>query len=211
MARTPYRLTDEAAEKITSKIHKDFRHNRLALFDEMNVLQTRKHIKKLYKSVDKNIKKEFSKILELLYEELYNEAKAFGFDGDIQDLDEGWIEEFFDEYNPTTKYVFSNELDRKESRLFESIVADIESKIQSYKTAERLLNNQVKHNSILLEDSVTKIAYKDAGVKKVKWIAEDDYKTCSVCRDLDQAFFLLEEVPFKPHPNCRCYIIPVKE
>jgi len=210
MSRTPYQLTDEAAEKIISKIHKEFRHNRLALFDEMNVIQTRKHIKKLYKSVYQAIKKELGEILEDLSAEIYDEASALGFDGELKDLDEAWIEEFFDEYNPTTKYVFSNELDRKESRLFESIVADIASKLQSYKTAERLLSNQIKHNSILFEDAVQKITYKGMGVKKVKWIAEDDHKTCSVCRALDQAIFLLEEVPFKPHPNCRCYLIPEK-
>lgn len=209
--RTPYQITDEAAEKITSKIKKEFRHNRLAHFDEMNIVGTRKHVKKLYGKVYKVIKKELNEILQDLSEEIYDEAKALGFDGDIRDLDEAWIEEFFDEYNPATKYVFKNEIDRKEARLFESIVADVKNKIQSYKTAERLLNNQVKHNSILFEDAVQKIVYKDAGVKKVKWIAEDDRKTCSICRELDGVIFLLEDIPTKPHPNCRCYLIPIKQ
>ena len=46
------------------------------------------------------------------------------------------VEEFFNAYNPVTKYVFSNEIDRKKSRLFESLVASRLVKEQSYKTAE---------------------------------------------------------------------------
>ena len=95
----------------------------MALFDEMNVIQTKKHINKLYKSVYKIIKKEFVKALNPISEVIYTEALEVGFDGDIRELDEGFIEEFFEEYNPVTKYVFNNEINRKNSRLFESLVA----------------------------------------------------------------------------------------
>lgn len=204
-------MSDEAVERITSKIHKQFRHNRLALFDEMNVIQIKKHIDKLYKSVAKIIKKEFLGILNPLYKEIYDEALALGFDGDLRDLDEAWIEDFFDEYNPVTKYVFSNELDRKKSRMFESLVASTNERHQSYKTAENLLKRQVKQYSIELEDSVTRVAYKDAGVTKVQWVAEDDWRTCGTCKELDGEIFNLEDVPPKQHYNCRCIIVPIKE
>lgn len=196
--------------KITKKIHREFRHNRLSLFDEMNVIQTKKHVSKLYRNTFKIIKKEFSAILNSLYEEIYEEALALGFDGDFRDLDEAWMEEFFLEYNPVTKYVFRNELDRKESRLFESLVASTAERTQSYQTAENLLKRQIKQYAIELEDSVTKVAFKDAGVKKVQWVAEDDHKTCSVCNDLDGEIFLLKDAPPKQHYHCRCYLIPVK-
>ena len=157
-------MADEAAEKITKKIAREFRHNRLALFDEMNVVGTKKHVHKLYKKAYQIILKEFLSILNPLYQEIYDEALALGFDGDMRDLDEAWIEEFFDEYNPVTKYVFRNELDRKESRLFEALVASSEEKIQSYKTAENLLKRQIKQYAIDLEDAVTKAIYKAVGV-----------------------------------------------
>ena len=201
--------------RITSKLHREFRHNRLALFDEMNVIGVKKHVHKLYQNVYKVIKKEFLAILNPLYEEIYDEAVALGFDGDLRDLDEAWIEEFFDEYNPVTKYVFSNEIERKESRLFEALVATMDSagaaKMQSYKTAENLIIRQAKQYAIDLEDSIAKVVYDDVGVKKVQWVAEHDHKTCGVCSELDGEVFELKDAPDKQHPNCRCYLIPIKE
>ena len=209
MTRTPYQLADEAAAKITSKLHKEFRHNRLALFDETNVVGVKKHTKKLYEKAFQIIQKEFLSILNPLYREIYDEAFALGFDGDMRDLDEAWIEEFFEEYNPVTKYVFKSEMGRKESRLFESLVASTAERFQSYKTAENLLARQVKQYAIELEDSVTKTAFKDAGVGKVQWVTEHDHKTCGVCSELDGEVFNLEDAPPKQHYHCRCYLIPV--
>ncbi len=201
---------DAAAAKITKKISQQFRHNRLALFDEMNIVGIKKHVHKLYKDVYKIIKKEFVAVLNPLYQEIYDEALALGFDGDLRDLDEAWIEEFFDEYNPVTKYVFRSELDRKESRLFEALVASTRDKIGSYKTAENLLIRQVKQYSINLEDAVTEAVYKDMGVEKVVWNAEDDHRTCSICNELDGEIFKLDNAPPKQHYNCRCYFTPVR-
>lgn len=196
--------------KITSKISKEFRHNRLALFDELNVLQIKKHVHKLYKEVFKIAKKEFASLLNPLYQEIYEEALAMGFDGDLRDLDEGWIEDFFDEYNPVTKYVFRNEMDRKESRLFESLVATNKERHQSYKTAENLLERQIRQYAILLEDAIAMEVYTNLGVEYVQWHAEEDHKTCGVCNELDGEIFPLEEAPPKQHYQCRCYLIPVK-
>ena len=196
--------------KITSKISKEFRHNRLALFDELNVLQIKKHVHKLYKEIYKIAKKEFASLLNPLYQEIYEEALAMGFDGDLKDLDEGWIEDFFDEYNPVTKYVFRNELDRKESRLFESLVATNKERHQSYKTAENLLERQIRQYAILLEDAIVMEVYTNLGVEYVQWHAEEDHKTCGVCKELDGEIFPLEEAPPKQHYQCRCYLVPVK-
>ena len=202
---------DAAAERITSKVATEFRHNRLALFDEMGIIQTKKHVHKLYKDVYKIVKKEFTSLLNPIYQEIYDEALALGFDGDPRDLDEAWIEEFFDEYNPVTKYVFRNEMDRKESRLFESLVASSKEIRQSYKTAENLLVRQIGQYAIDLEDAVAKTVYKDVGVKFVQWHAEKDSKTCGVCSELDHQVFSLEEAPPKQHYHCRCYLTPIKK
>lgn len=147
-------------------------------------------------------------MLNPLYAEIYEEALAMGFDGDLRDLDEGWIEDFFDEYNPVTKYVFRNEMGRKESRLFESLVASSKERHQSYKTAENLLKRQVNQYAIELEDAIAMVVYKDLGVTYVQWIAEDDHKTCGVCNELDGQIFPLAEAPPKQHYHCRCYLVP---
>ena len=204
-------MSDEAAAKIMKRVSRQFQHNRLTLFDELNVTQTRKHIKKLYADVYKIIKKEYAKILNPIYEEIYDEALALGFVGDLRDLDEGFIEEFFDEYNPVTKYVFKNEMSRKESRLFEALVASTAEKVQSYRTAENLLKRQIQQYAVDLEDAIAKTVYKEVKVKKVQWVAEQDHKTCGVCSELDGQIFALKDAPPKQHYHCRCYLIPVAE
>ena len=100
-------------------------------------------------------------------------------------------------------------MDRKQSRLFESVVASSAQVVQSYKTAERLLINQIKQSAIDLEDAILILAYTDAGVQKVKWVSEQDSKTCSVCDELDGEIFDINAVPPKQHINCRCYLVPV--
>ena len=134
-----------------------------------------------------------------------------GFDGDLGDIDEAWIEEFFKEYSPVTKYVFHNELERKFSRLFEALVADLESRLESYQSAEKLIISQVKQSAIEFEDELAKEVYKKFGVEKVKWVAEHDHKTCGDCSELDGQIFELHDVPPKQHYRCRCWLTPVKE
>lgn len=197
--------------KITKKLNQQFRHNRLALFDEMNVVGVKKHINKLYKDIYKIVKKEFLAIANQIYQEIYDEAIALGFDGDLRNIDEAWIEEFFDKYNPVTKYVFSNEIDRKQSYLFEAIISDPTFILQSYAKAERLIIGQIEQYAIELEDDIARVVYEDTGVEKVRWVAEKDSRTCGVCISLDGEIFDLDKAPDKQHYNCRCYLVPVKE
>lgn len=183
----------------------------MALFDELNIVGVKKHVHKLYNSIYKTVKQEFLKIANEIYQAIYDEAVAMGFDGDIRNLDEAWIEEFFDLYNPVTKYVFSNEIDRKESRLFEALVSNELERLKSYVYAERLITQQIEQYAIDLEDTIAKVVYEDTNVKKVMWNAEDDHKTCGVCNELDGQIFDLNDVPPKQHYQCRCWITPVKE
>ena len=197
--------------RITSKLHREFRHNRLALFDEMNIVQTKKHVDKLYKKVLKAVKSELLRIANDIYAEVADELIEMGFDGDLGSIDESWIDEFLNKYSPVTKYVFINEIDRKNSRLFEALVASLEDRLESYETAENLLKRQVRQCGIEFEDDITYTTYKEFGVKKVQWVAEHDTQTCGVCDELDGEVFELEDAPAKQHINCRCYLIPIKE
>ena len=183
----------------------------MALFDELNIDSVKKHVNKLNKKIFKIIKSEFFAVANDIYAEIAAEVIELGFDGDLGDIDESWIEEFLKEYSPVTKYVFINELERKFSRLFEALIADLEARLESYKSTENSIIKQVKQKGIELEDELDKKAYKEFGVEKVMWVTEDDEKTCGVCSELDGQIFDLEDVPPKQHYNCRCWIAPVKE
>ena len=176
----------------------------------MNVVQVKKHVHKLYKDVFKIIKKEFLSVVDSICAEIYGETLSMGFEGEVREMGIDWLESFLDKYNPVTKYVFSNEIDRKESRLFEALVSSMEERYQSYATAENLLVRQIKQSAIDLEDEIELKVYGDVGVEKVQWVAEDDDKTCDDCQALDGEIFDIDDVPGK-HQNCRCYLIPVKE
>jgi SPP1 gp7 family putative phage head morphogenesis protein len=177
----------------------------------MNIVSVKRHINKLYTTVYKTVKQEFLNVAKEIEQEIYDEVIALGFDGDLRDIDEAWIEEFFNAYNPVTKYVFSNEIDRKKSRLFESLVASRLVKEQSYKTAENLLKRQINQYAIDLEDTVTLMVFRDVGVEKVKWVAEHDHRTGGDCKELDGEIFDLDKAPDKLHYQCRCYLISIVE
>lgn len=183
----------------------------MALFDELNILGVKKHVHKLYKTIHKTVKQEFLKVINEIYQTIYDEAVAMGFDGDIRNLDDAWVESFFDLYNPVTKYVFSNEIDRKESRLFEALISNELERVKSYAYAERLITQQIEQYAIDFEDAIAKVVYEDTGVKKVIWNAEQDSKTCGVCSELGGQVFDLSDVPPKQHYQCRCWITPFKE
>ncbi len=197
--------------RITKKLNKQFRHNRLALIDELNIVGVKKHIKKLYTNSQRIIKNEFLETINLIYQEAYDEAFEAGFDGTPDVLDEDWIDEFLNDYNPTTKYVFNNEIERKKQYLQEDIIAEPDDINQAYEKAEKRLIKQVKQGGIDLDDAVVRKAFEDSGVQKVTWNAEDDGKTCGDCRELDGQIFELKDLPPKQHHNCRCWFTPVKE
>ena len=42
---------------------------------------------------------------------------------------------------------------------------------------------------------------------KYVWHSENGEHTCDVCSELDgQEFDYYDEVPERPHPNCKCYV-----
>lgn len=130
-------------------------------------------------------------------------------------IDEKWLEGFHREYNPVTKYVYENELERKQARFFESIVADVEAKDRhemeaDYKAAENAWKRQTRQAMIDTEDRAAVTAYRDAGVEEAMWISVCDNRTCEECSALNGLIFPVDRVPDKPHYGCRCYIVPVK-
>lgn len=114
-----------------------------------------------------------------------------------------------------TKYVYENELERKQARFFESIVADVEAKDRhemeaDYKAAENAWKRQTRQAMIDTEDRAAVTAYRDAGVEEVMWISVCDNRTCEECSAMNGLIFPVDSVPDKPHYNCRCHLEPVK-
>lgn len=52
-------------------------------------------------------------------------------------------------------------------------------------------------------------SYKNQGIKRVKWSAANDDRTCGICKKYDEKIFEIDKCPIILHPNCRCTPLPV--
>lgn len=233
-----YKAGDKKLEALNRENARIFRKSRLTLdFDNINqpVKEIRSEAKRVYRKLKKKSDKAYIDIGLLVYMEAFEEAtdaqKANTKTGDTEPevalpdaeisekskkaIDEKWLEEFHREYNPVTKYVYENELERKQARFFESIVADVEAKDRhemeaDYKAAENAWKRQTRQAMIDTEDRAAVTAYRDAGVEEVMWISVCDNRTCEECGAMNGLIFPVDSVPDKPHYNCRCHLEPVR-
>lgn len=172
----------------------------LSSFDELNILQS---VKELYREADALTREMLYRIAIVAYENAGGE--------DISVITEQWLlEVVLEAYDPTTKYSYITEVERKCSRLFESMVAS-DNKAAEVDTALRYWSAMVTQYAITTTDAATKRAYEDSGVINVMWVSVKDNERCKVCKSRDGMVYHIEDVPPKPHIGCRCYLIPYTE
>ena len=220
-----YAHSDKLFAKLEKRIQSVFERSRLTLgFDEINASTARSEASRIYTILKKLNRKCFEDIMEYVYYRAYLEAMEENKQDNRQDnnqdkrpgkLGSKWLDRFLKEYNPVTKYVYEHEVERKEARFFEAVVADKEADDrraleQDYKTARNLWKKQAKQYFVDVEDASAKQAYKDAGVKRVMWITEEDDRVCGICAARHGLIFPIDRVPDKPHYGCRCTLKPVK-
>lgn len=223
--KTPYDLSDKAAELLRKKAIRRFNNARLKInampFDELNVIQV---CNDLYSNIDADTKKAFLELAEMVYEETDPRGDA--------KPDWVWVLALCDAYDPVTGYVYQHEVDRKRAYLEESIIASQNTKgpvtarrtnlfqsnrrTKNKKEIEKEFNKALKHwarmvtqyADIVTDQAMIK-AFKDAGVEYVQWITERDAKVCNICEPMDGNIYRIDEVPPKQHWRCRCYLVPV--
>jgi SPP1 gp7 family putative phage head morphogenesis protein len=195
----------EYADKIVSYLNGRFiemfgKLKALSSFDELNLLHS---VKELYREADELTRKMLYQIAVFAYENAEGE--------DISAITEQWLlEVVLEAYDPTTKYSYVNEVERKCSRLFESVMSS-DNKAKEVDTALRYWSAMVTQYSIITTDAATLRAYTDSGISEVMWVSVKDNRRCSVCKSRDGKIYPIEDVPSKPHIGCRCYLIPYSE
>lgn len=180
------------------------RFQRGANFDDLNDLSD--DTKLLYTKVLQEIEKELLKIAKNKYQEYV--------DIDLDKITDKWIEKnLVDNISKVTKFSLSNEMERQRARMFEMLVISeaIEEERMIIAKNERYIEKIANEYAIESADKGKQEAYKENGVKYVKWVSEHDNKTCDECYDLDGKIFTLNELPAKPHYNCRCTIEEIEE
>lgn len=164
--------------------------------DEINLLES---VNLVYEEAEKITKKKLLQIAKRKYREL----------GGEDTIDVIWLNDFLGSVNSTTGYIFLNEVDRKRSRCFESLVKS-QNRAKDVRTALRYYSSMATQYTIDVADAAAVEAYKSQGVKKVRWRSYADYKVCKTCFERDKKIFDINKLPSK-HWNCRCWLEAVKE
>lgn len=195
-----YEYTDKVIKYMRRKFIRLFEEFKGVMYsDEINIIQ---ESKSLYEKLEKITEENLLSIAQHEYEDIG--------DSITDTITMMWLFGLLNDYDPVTKYVYIHEVDRKRARFAESVIAST-NKAGEVKTALRYWSNMVTQYAITVTDKARLQAYKDIGVKKVKWITTQDERTCSVCKKRDGKTYKIDSVPPKPHLNCRCYVIPYKK
>lgn len=164
-----------------------------------------KRVKKLYRDIDEDAKKALMDVAK----ESYRQYAEGG-----NEPDSKWLNsEILKTPCPVTGYTYENEAERKTERAIEAILSVKKNaeKSEALIRFARYRQTQNEYYTDYVADMAMRKACEDAGVEKVKWVAAHDEKTCRDCMALNGKIFALKDVPDKPHPRCRCTLIPVKE
>lgn len=197
-----YERSDKVAEYIQKQYVREFaKYSNIANFDAINVI---KKSKRLYEWLDKVTREAFLMMAKLIYKEEANE------DGDLA---EAWLSGVLDEYDPVTKYVYSNEWERKRQMFAEGVIASETVKDKNYERNKsmRYLARQATQYTITIADKAQLEAFKVNGVKKVRWDSENDTRVCEECHSRHGKVYAIDKIPPKPHYGCRCHLIPIVE
>lgn len=129
--------------------------------------------------------------------------------GKLDTIDEMWLNAYLDGLSPITKYSYTNEVDRKRSRFFETLAASNKDP-KELKTALRLWAHMAGEYALEVTDAAVMEAFWEANVKKVRWLTEMDDRECAECASRNNKVYWISKVPSKPHWGCRCVLVPAK-
>lgn len=167
-----------------------------ASFDELNVLSS---AKSLYSELQAITEECLLMIAQHAYRENGGKSGA--------KVNRAWLRKQLEAYDPVTMYVYLHEVDRKCARFAESVIAGT-NKAKEIDTGLRYWSNMVSQYAITITDAAVLLAYVDEGVEMVRWVTEVDDRRCLECKKRHNQIYELSKVPPKPHPGCRCYLIP---
>lgn len=212
-----YQYLDKLLAETKKKIRREFNRIGTMGFDRLNVINGGKITTGVFQRLLAENEAVYLKAAKKSYKDGKERAKAAGFTGEDEDIEinSGWVESILLAYNLVTGYLYKREADRKRLRLNEQILTAREygSEQMLLETLRRSANlwwTQTNQYGITVVDEAWLQAYKVAGVKKVRWVAELDSKTCEICKKRNNQIYEIKNIPPKTHYNCRCWLEPVE-
>ena len=210
-----YRLADKLLEQLKKMIRREF--NRLGIFgfDELNAPRVTSETQALFDRLMRENEKLYLKVAKKAYADAVAAAVAAGYkDPGENRINAVWVVALLSAYNFVSGYLYESEAERKRLRLAEQMLTAREylNRTQYNDSLRRSANlwwTQASHYMLDAVDKATLDGYEDSGVKRVVWHTEIDGRECSVCRERNGQIYEIDNVPPKPHRNCRCYYTPV--
>ena len=210
----------ETADRLIALLDKKLRRyiNRLDVtgFSELNALTIQNETTELIKKLLKDNEEAFKKIAEDAIAEAATDIENLtGEDAVLIKATSKYVDEILKQYNEITDYLYYPEADRKRARLSEALIVavmlrDREKYHYNLRKFASLWHTQTVQYEITVTDETRTDVFKKNGIRKVKWNAEHDDRTCKECRERDGMIYPIDSVPAKPHYNCRCWLTPVK-
>ena len=193
-----YEFTDQIISILNKKLIEIFgRLKSVISIDEIHTLQS---VQTVYAEADDIVRQYLLILAEYVYNEYTDES-----DTDINGL---WLFEILQAFDPVTKYVYVNEVERKRARLFESLVAS-GNKSAEIDTALRLFSAMARQYALTVTDKAVLQAYRDNGEARLQWVTTPDDRRCKICAARDGKIYDIEDIPPKPHIGCRCILVPL--
>ena len=138
-----------------------------------------------------------------LAQERYQEAEPHG----EEPPDLAWLLALLAAYNAVTKVIYDNDVDRKRQYTAEGINSST-AKVAEFRRGLHYWADLTSTYADIVTDESTLKAYRDAGVKKVRWVTTGDEKVCETCRERNGKVYSINAIPPK-HRRCRCHYLPV--
>ena len=140
-----------------------------------------------------------------LAQERYQEAEPHG----EEPPDLAWLLALLAGYSAVTKVIYNNDAARKMHYTIEGVNSSTAKVTEFRRGLHYWADLTATYGDIVTDESTLK-AYRDAGVKKVRWITAGDEKVCETCRERDGKVYSINSIPPKPHRRCRCVWEAVK-
>lgn len=202
MPKNFYETTDKAIELLNRRATKRFEDAKDKAakdeFDELSVLSV---TRELYDQLEADNRQVY---LELA-QERYQEAEPHG----EEPPDLVWLLALLAAYNAVTKYQYTNEVERKRQYTTEGINSST-AKVTEFRRGLHYWADLTSTYADIVTDESTLKAYRDAGVRRVRWVTAGDEKVCETCRERNGKVYSINSIPPKPHRRCRCVYEPVR-
>lgn len=192
-----YAYTDKALKYLRRYYIQHFNTAKMQIrADALNVISVSHE---LYSNISSETERVFRKIAKHKYREICGEDFFIGM----------WLSGLLNSPDPLTGYIWRNEIERKRAYFAEDVLSG-EPVDSAAKKAMRYWYQSQKQYADIVTDAAALQAYTDTNTQFVRWVTQEDEKVCHVCNSRDGMIYPLKYVPKKPHYNCRCYFVKVK-